>query len=110
MKLFTQKYDNVQFVVASDSPEWCKKQAFLQRPDVRIITEKHSPALDMAILATCHHIILTLGSFGWWAAYLGPDARGGRVIYYKSEFKMDHAVNSGNVNVGDYYPLNWTAM
>ena len=110
MKMFTEKYDNVQFVVASDSPEWCKSQTFLQRSDVRIITEKHSPALDMAILAACNHMIITLGTFGWWAAYLGPDARGGRVIYYKSEFKMDHHVNSGNVVAHDYYPLNWTAM
>jgi hypothetical protein len=64
----------------------------------------------MAILAGCDHMVMTVGSFGFWAAYLGADAKGGEVVYYDSEFKMEHPTNKGNVVLEDYYPEGWVAM
>ena len=55
-------------------------------------------------------MVLTIGSFGWWAAYLGAYANGGDVIYYDSEFKMDHPIIKGNVVFEDYYPERWMSM
>ena len=78
--------------------------------DVRVVTEKHKPAIDMAVLAGCDHMVMTVGTFGWWAAYLGADAKGGEVVYYDSEFKMEHPTNKGNVVFEDYYPEGWIAM
>ena len=74
------------------------------------VAEKHAPAVDMAILAGCDHMIMTVGTFGWWAAYLGADARGGEVVHYDSEFVMEHPINKGNVVSKDYYPERWVAM
>jgi len=107
---FRSNYADVQFIVASDDPTWCSKQPFFLADDVRVVTEKHTPAVDMAILAGCDHMVMTVGTFGWWAAYLGADAKGGEVVYYDSEFKMDHPNNNGNVVLADYYPERWVAM
>eukprot|EP00939_MAST-03C_sp_MAST-3C-sp1_P002910 g2910.t1 len=104
---FRTKYSNAQFVVASDDPTWCSKQSFFVADDVRVVTEKHKPAIDMAILAGCNHMVMTVGTFGWWAAYLGADAKGGEVVYYDSEFKMEHPINKGNVALDDHFPSNW---
>lgn len=110
MSHFREKYAGVQFVVVSDDSEWCSDQTFFQHTDVFVITEKHDPAVDMAIMAKCDHMILTLGSFGWWAAFLGADLRGGTVVYYDSEFDMQHPINLDNVVPVDYYPHEWTKM
>lgn len=109
MAYFRSKYSGVhlQFVVVSDDPTWCLKQPFFLVKDVHVLTEHHSPAINMAILVGCDHIVLSVGTFGWWAAYLGADAKGGEVVYYDSEFIMDHRINKGNVVLEDYYPESW---
>ena len=109
-KMFTEKYTDVQFVVTCDDTEWCNNQPFLLQDNVFIVKKNNEPVVDMAILAGCHHIILSVGTFGWWAAFLGPDAKGGTVVYYDSEFVMEHKVNNGNVVLSDFYPPNWIAM
>ena len=51
------------------------------------------------LLATCNHSIITIGTFGWWAAWLA----GGRVVYY-GDF-----VNSKR-SILDHYPHDWISM
>lgn len=110
MDFFRSNHSNVHFIVISDDPSWCQKNTVFQTTDVTVNTAVHNPAVDMAILSKCKHIILTIGSFGWWAAFLGPDYTGGDVIYYKDAFKMDHPTNKGNVVLQDHYPANWTGV
>jgi len=105
MTQFRREYPDALFYVACDNVSWCKSQPFFKEDDVQII--ENSPGLDMAVLASCDHMILTVGTFGWWAAFLGAHKRGGKVIYYKDEFNMQHQVNKGNVVKEDYYPENW---
>jgi galactoside 2-L-fucosyltransferase 1/2 len=107
---FRNKYENVQFVVASDNPNWCSEQSFFQSADVHIVTGSFAPVVDMAVLAACDHNIITVGTFGWWTAFLGADAKGGEVVYFDSEFVMDHPLNKGNVVVADFYPSGWVPM
>jgi len=105
---FRSQYPDVLFVVCSDSTKWCTQQIFFQADDVVIVTEKHAPVVDMAILARCDHHILSTGTFGWWSAFLGR--KGGETLYYDNEFIMDHPINKGNVILGDYYPEGWVAF
>ena len=77
------------------------------RDNVLIVNGGNSPGVDMAILANCDHMIITIGTFGWWAAYIGAHSRRGHVVYYSSEFKMQHPTNKGNVIHNDYYLPNW---
>lgn len=107
---FTSKYHAVQFIVTCDDKKWCKDQSFLMQDDVHIVSEQNEPVVDMAILAACDHLILSAGTFGWWAAFLGPDAKGGTVVYHDSEFVLHHRVNKNNVVLSDFYPKNWIAM
>lgn len=105
MSQFRRDYPNAFFYVASDDVAWCKQQSFFQKSDVKII--ENDPGLDMAVLASCDHMVLTVGTFGWWAAFLGAHRNGGKVIYYEKEFLMEHEVNKGNVVKEDYYPKEW---
>ncbi len=105
MNKFRKEFSNAFFYVVSDGINWCKRQEFFQSNDVKII--ENDPALDMVFLTTCDHVILTVGTFGWWSAFLGAHKKGGRVIYNSQEFVMNHPTNKNNVVKDDYYPNEW---
>jgi galactoside 2-L-fucosyltransferase 1/2 len=111
MDMFTRRYNDVGFVVVCEDIEWCANQPQFQRENIHISSEKRHYAVDMAILAACDHIILSVGTFGWWAAFIGPDSRlGGVVVYYDSEFVADAQGNVGMLQLEDYYPPHWIAV
>nr|CAI5861711.1 unnamed protein product [Callosobruchus analis] len=79
MKIFEKKYQNVIFIVVSDDPLWCwKKFGYKSNVYVASKHQRNSPALDLAILASCNHSIYDYGTFGEWGAILA----GGETIYY----------------------------
>ncbi|XP_042858012.1 galactoside alpha-(1,2)-fucosyltransferase 2-like [Penaeus japonicus] len=67
--------NNVAFVVASDDMAFARQRLAHHR-DV-FFSEGGSPAEDMALLSSCNHSIITLGSYGFWTGYLA----GGEVVY-----------------------------
>ncbi|CAF1209331.1 unnamed protein product [Didymodactylos carnosus] len=71
MTYFTTKYQNVYFIIASDDKTWCIETFGKQQNNNVLITPKHfTPSEDLAILTSCKHTIVTVGTFGWWAAFL----------------------------------------
>ncbi len=103
MEYFRNKYKDVQFFVASDDIAWCQKQPVFT--EAHIISEKHTAAQDLSILANCDHVIISLGTFGWWGGLLS----GGEVVYNEDEFDMNHKINKGNIVKDDYYPTAWVS-
>ncbi|CAI9596666.1 unnamed protein product [Staurois parvus] len=85
MDYFRMKYDSPLFVVTSNEMNWCIQNVNNSLGDVHFAGDGkvHSPAHDFALLAHCNHTIMTIGTFGYWAAYLV----GGETIYpYKLHF------------------------
>lgn len=107
---FTSRYSAVQFIVTCQDIEWCNRQHFLSGANVYVVRQKNDAIMDMAILSACDHMILSVGTFGWWAAFLGADAKGGLVVYYNAEFVLEHPVNKHNVLLADFYPDNWIPL
>lgn len=77
---FDAKYPDAMFLVVSDDMKWCKKNIQSPKDNVRFVGESNSKnaIYDLALLAHCNHSIITMGSFGFWGAYLA----GGDTIYY----------------------------
>ncbi|BFZ21025.1 hypothetical protein BsWGS_24064 [Bradybaena similaris] len=93
---------NITFLVASDDLPWCRKN--LLGNDV-VVMPKASPYVHLAVLASCDHMIITGGTFGWWAGWLAN----GYVIYYKEY--MATGTWLGNYTVKhQYYPRLWIGM
>ena len=40
----------------------------------------NTPERDMALLSLCEHTVVSVGSFGWWSAWLAN----GVTVYYSS--------------------------
>ncbi|XP_053308136.1 galactoside alpha-(1,2)-fucosyltransferase 2-like [Spea bombifrons] len=79
MDYFRNKYENPLFMVTSNGMDWCKENIDSSLGDVHFAGDgkEATPARDFALLAHCNHTIMTIGTFGYWVAYLV----GGETIY-----------------------------
>jgi len=105
---------NVIFIVTGDDQSYLKNAEWIQgQPDIHIVkTAFNDPVDDMAILSLCNNMAMTVGTFGWWASFLGDqESKSDRdVIYYSDMFKMDAKPNVGNVVLEDHFPSHWLKM
>jgi galactoside 2-L-fucosyltransferase 1/2 len=85
-------------VVSTDDVEWVNRQDVFRG---MIIRHGGDPGEDMAVLAACDHLILSIGTFGWWAAY--QKLRPGEVVYYATPFRRP-------LNYHDFYPSSWISI
>lgn len=71
MEYFQKKFSyKLLFILATDDPEWCAKN-FPSSPGSAVVRTPSGPdVLDLVILSNCNHMIITVGSFGWWAGWL----------------------------------------
>lgn len=70
------------FLMFSDTPEdiaWCRGHLGLGDGASTTFGDGRDPILDLFALVQCDHLILSAGTFSWWAGYLG-DHPGRRVI------------------------------
>lgn len=103
MNLCRKKYGkHVRFLVMSDDIPWCHEQPVFRAPDVVISQPGKEAFEDFALLASTHHVILSMGTFAWWAGYLGHGD-----VYYHVEFNMNHTKHDGLIHLEDYYPDKW---
>ena len=124
---FRRKYDNVKFLVFSDNPNWCRRQSLLASEDVHIVegaaeidkrligrwesAPKNASSAsngDLALMSACEGVILSVGTFGWWAGHFSHQG-GGDVVYFKDSF--NRAVASEDVaREEDYFPPGWIGI
>lgn len=110
MTYFQNKYGRerqLTFVVATDDRKWT--QATLDAhwrggggDGSRVVYTNGTAEEDMAILSSCHHAVITCGTFGWWAGWL----TGGEVLYYR-DFIWNGSYQWAQFNAYDYYPPSW---
>jgi galactoside 2-L-fucosyltransferase 1/2 len=104
MDHYEHKYigKQIKFLIASDDIPWCQEQDLFRSAAI----VHSSPAVDLAILSLCDHIIMSVGTFGWFAGKFA----GGGVVYYKDAIIMEHSTNEGQIRLEDYYPPAWIPM
>ena len=83
MNYFEKLYPQVLFIVASDDLKWTKI-ALKGRENVHISLGNFGPE-DMALLSLTNHTIMSVGTFGWWVAWMTR----GITLYYKPIFAPD---------------------
>jgi len=106
MRYFTDRYRHVEFVVCSDNITWCRENLptavdFASGARMKF-SLANSPEVDLAILARCDHVIMSVGTFSWWAAWLAN----GTAIYYADW----PAPSSLLAFQSDYFPPHWIGM
>jgi len=88
------------FFISSDSIDWCKEQEVFQSEDIHFIENmdflQDSVIFDFAVLMQMDHFILSEGTFGWWAAWLGAWQRGG-TVYHSGKNDADLWVDNNGI-------------
>ena len=80
MTYFVEKYKNVIFVICTDDEKWSKQHTTnFPVPVLFSPFLARDPAYDLCVLSHCNHTVMTVGTFGWWGAWLA----GGETIYYR---------------------------
>ena len=103
MAMFRHKFlERVLFIVASDDPLWT--QEHLQLEDTYVSTGR-SAAEDMALLAACNDTIFSMGTFGWWAAFLTP----GLKVYFLDALETGSDI-AWHYPLSDTFPPDWIAL
>lgn len=91
MDHFRHYFTNVIFVIASDDQEWCHQHfanvadiVFTTTPkNLKLASAERQVLLDMSILISCHHSIISFGTFSFWSAYLKKQ---GTVIHVDNDY------------------------
>jgi|SRR6218665_1901506 len=109
MKHFTDRYSHVQFIVASDDFNWTRqhivsKSSSPERINITF-SSNNTAGQDLAILSMCDHVIMSTGTFGWWAAWLAK----GTTIYY-SDWPRAESPLADHFNQKDFFPPSWLPM
>jgi len=100
MAYFRLQFPDVHFVLCSDDTTWCEKE--LGRLPNVTVSKGNRSEVDLAILAGCQHSVMTVGTFGWWGAWLS----GGHVVYYPTPSVVG-SVRAKRFKASDYFPPHW---
>ncbi|XP_076456342.1 galactoside alpha-(1,2)-fucosyltransferase 2-like, partial [Babylonia areolata] len=77
MDYMRQRFRNVTFLVSVDKTDWFV-QNVTRAKDVTILKRQNS-VVDMALLASLDHVIISSGTYSWWVGYLNQ----GVTLYWK---------------------------
>jgi galactoside 2-L-fucosyltransferase 1/2 len=101
------------YVVCSDDQHWAKanirpvvEKAWAAFNQTKACAPKvvHSPGRsaseDMAMLASCNHTIMNIGTYGWWGSWLAGGITIVNKIYPPFTPKL-------SASIEDYYPPKW---
>ena len=102
MAYMEKKFSQVIFFVASDDPQWC--QEHLKKKNV-FLSNLTSPEEDYTLLQSCDHMIMTTGTYGWWAGWM-TSYRGGEVMYYRYPMTVGSALWK-HFERATHYPGHW---
>jgi len=96
------------FIVCTDDDNWARLNInTTSYPVVFASSPNRKAAVDLAVLASCDHVITTVGTFSWWAGYLHrPD---GITVYYAGFPKPGTEIGN-DFHAEDFFPPGWIGL
>ena len=104
MNYMQTKFKHIIFIVMSNGLEWCNVN--LNRTNV-YFSNLTSANEDFVLMCSCDHMIMTVGTFGWWGAWF-TSWRGGIAMYYKHQC-INNTHRYRTISRHDRFPSHWLA-
>ena len=102
-----QKKKNLMFVAVPNYKRYIG--GVLMNIPSTSFTEKEDTFVDMSILVVWHYMIITIGMYRWWAAWLGEHQREGGVMIYQGD-NMCWECISNVVSPEEIYHPTWISI
>jgi galactoside 2-L-fucosyltransferase 1/2 len=100
MSFMLTKYPKSAFLVTGNQKTWAREEL----SDVgKLFFVK---AEDLYLLSNCDHLIISSGSYSWWAGWLNSK---GSIIYYDC-YPREGSFLAKNFKAQKYYPPTWIPM
>lgn len=96
--------NSIQFYVASDDKAWCRRH-FDSIPNVTILPDDLQASVELFLLGNCRHVITSVGTFGWWSAYLTQE---NIAIYPIKAYKDEKWWTDERLS--DFIPYTWSGI
>ncbi|KAK7092231.1 hypothetical protein V1264_008014 [Littorina saxatilis] len=106
---FRSIFSRVKFIVLGDDEQWNKDNLHPVNDDVIVLKPSSSSAVDIQILSLTDHMIRTVGTFGWWAAFKIPGTP--TVVYLKDFVRKKSSLSKWySENAEDYMLPGWIGL
>ena len=108
VSFYKSRYKNATFLISTDDPLWVEKHFSKHQKLLKLhIIGKHPATIDLAVLSLCDHMIITTGTFSWWAGWLA----GGTTVYYKHPvYYKSRLRKQFSENYTDYFYPQWIGL
>ena len=103
---------NLVFLVVTDDASWAQHyllggNKFRHPPHHVVLLPPAPPEVHLCALSLTQHVIISQGTFSWWAGFLcGP---GCDVIYFNTPSVAGTKVDRG-MALGDHFPPEWIGL
>ena len=99
-------YFNPSSMISLDSVEKTQKRTIFDSENVKIVFFRDTLPQDFALLCRSEALIISTGTFGWWAAWFNGRAK---VVYYENYPRRDSELGE-KMNKTNYYMQHWIPM
>ena len=98
------KFKHTVFIVISDDLKWSRVNLNGSNIYFSNLTSTNE---DFVLMCSCDHMIMTVGTFGFWGTWF-TSWRGGIAMYYAHLFSRNSRLYKA-MNRHDWFPLHWLA-
>ncbi|XP_060567461.1 uncharacterized protein LOC132726203 [Ruditapes philippinarum] len=104
MTYYRTNFGNITFIIVSDDMRWCRE--YIKGDNLVYSTYYHTEkGVDLALISHCDHVIISVGTFGWWGGWLSK----GTVVYY-NKFPTPGSTLDKTFVHKNYYPSHWIPL
>ena len=110
MDYFRRRYKKIHFIICGVKSALGWSMRFLPSRDVTFNVHDNyvgNILVDMALLSSCDHMIMTVGTYGWWAAFLGEPGR--EVVYFPQPY-MPTSTFGKDFKAEDHFLPEWIPL
>ena len=102
---FTMRYTRIKFIIATKNWTWTSTNlpTGLDTSTTQVIhTGNNTAGVDLAILSLCDAVVVSTGSFEWWAAWLANTA-----TFYYNNWPRPGSQLARTQDKAGYFPPHW---
>ena len=100
-----RSHENIRLFVTSDNITDAERYISKVNASVSVYYSNNTQDVDLAMLSMSDAVIMSTGTFGWWAAWLANKT----TIYYKN-YPRSGSEFASKMNTANYYCPSWLPM
>ena len=107
MRQLQSRFPLQRYVIVTEDPIWVRSHSLF---DNMTVLSSSNPSFDMAVISECKHKIISVGTFGWWGAFLNDRIDNTTSVVMYPALQIKRGKDNGEFKPSDYFPEHWTSV